>query len=86
MRRSLVTSLVVAVVAALCAGLTGASAAPSTGSGRLDYTAVVQVAEMPLIAQQGIEVSGQRQVTNGIELDMVLDRPRPTAFGAAWST
>ena len=44
MRRSLVISLVAAVVAALCVGLTTASAAPSAGSDpdRLDaYTAVV---------------------------------------------
>ena len=42
---------------------------------RLDaYTAVVQAAEIPTIAQQGIDVSGQRPVANGIELDMVLDQ------------
>ena len=77
MRRSLVISLVAAVVAALCAGLTTASAAPSAGRDpdRLDaYTAVVQAAQLPTIAQQGIDVSGQRQVANGIELDMVLDQ------------
>ena len=75
MRRSLVISLVAAVVAALCLGLTTASAAPSAGSDRLDaYTAVVQADEISMIAQQGIEVSGRRQVANGIELDMVLDQ------------
>ena len=74
MRRSLVISLVAAVVAALCLGLTGASAAPSGDPDRLDaYTAVVQAADIPMIAEQGIEVSGQRQVARGIELDMVLD-------------
>ena len=77
MRRSLVISLVAAVIAAVCVGLTTASAAP--GAGRdpdpLDaYTAVVQAAELPMIAQQGIDVSGQRPVANGIELDMVLDQ------------
>ena len=77
MRRSLVISLVAAVVAALCAGLTPASAQPSAGrdSDRLDaYTAVVQADEIATIAQQGIDVSGQRRVANGIELDMVLDQ------------
>ncbi len=77
MRRSLVISLVAAVVAALCVGLTTASAAPNAGrdSDRLDaYTAVVQADEIPTIAQEGIEVSGQRQVANGIELDVVLDQ------------
>ena len=77
MRRSLVISLVAAVVAALCAGVTTASAQPSAGrdSDRLDaYTAVVQADEIATIAQQGIDVSGQRQVANGIELDMVLDQ------------
>jgi hypothetical protein len=79
MRRSLVISLVAAVVAALCMGLTTASAAPSAArdSDRLDaYTAVVQADEIATIAQQGIEVSGQRRVANGIELDMVLDQAR----------
>jgi len=77
MRRSLVISLVAAVVAALCMGLTTASAAPSAArdSDRLDaYTAVVQADEIATLAQQGIEVSGQRRVANGIELDMVLDQ------------
>jgi hypothetical protein len=76
MRRSLVISLVAAVVAALCVGLTTASAAPAgRGPDRLDaYTAVVQAADIPAIAQQGIDVSGQRRVANGIELDMVLDQ------------
>ena len=77
MRRSLVISLVAAVVAALCMGLTTASAAPSAArdSDRLDaYTAVVQADEIATIAQQGIEVSGQRRVANGIELNMVLDQ------------
>ncbi|HKQ00239.1 MAG TPA: M14 family zinc carboxypeptidase [Actinomycetes bacterium] len=58
-------------------GFTTASAAPSAArdSDRLDaYTAVVQADEIATIAQQGIEVSGQRLVANGIELDMVLDQ------------
>ena len=77
MRRSLVISLVAAVVAALCMGLTTASAAPSAGrdSDRLDaYTAVVQADEIATIAQEGIEVSGQQRVANGIELELVLDQ------------
>ena len=54
MRRSLVISLVAAVVAALCMGLTTASAAPSAAgdSDRLDaYTAMVQADEIATIAQ-----------------------------------
>jgi hypothetical protein len=75
MRRSLVISLVAAVVAALCLGLSAASAAPSAGPDRLDaYTAVVRAGQLATIAQQGIDVSGQRLVTNGVELDLVLDR------------
>ena len=77
MRRSLVISLVAAVVAALCAGFTTASAAPSAGRDpdRLDaYTAVVQADQLSAIAEQGIDVSGQRPVAAGIELDMVLDQ------------
>src|SRR5262245_50113602 len=77
MRRSLVFSLVAAVVAALCVGGTTASAPPSAGGepDPLDaYTAVVQPADISAIAEQGIDVSGQRQVANGIELDMVLNQ------------
>ena len=33
-----------------------------------------QAAELPVIAEQGIDVSGQRPVANGLELDMVLDQ------------
>jgi len=75
MRRSLVISLVAALVVALCSGITTASATPRAGSDRdrLDaYTALVQPAQLPAIAQEGIDVSGQRPVANGIELDMVL--------------
>jgi hypothetical protein len=77
MRRSLVISLVAAVVVALCAGFTTASAAPSAGSdsdGLDAYTAVVQADQLSTIAEQGVDVSGQRPVAGGIELDMVLDR------------
>lgn len=77
MRRSLVISLVAAVIVALCAGFATASAAPSAGSepdGLDAYTAVVQADQLPTIAQQGVDVSGQRPVAGGIELDMVLDR------------
>ena len=90
MRRSLVISLVAAVVAALCMGLTTASAAPSAGRDpdRLDATApVVQAGEIATIAQQGIEVSGQRQV-GGVASSSTWSstRPRPTGFGAEEST
>lgn len=57
----------------------GADAAPAetqpAGDDQLDaYTAVVTAAEMPAITEQGIEVSGQRQVADGVEVDMVLDQ------------
>ena len=70
-------TLFAAVVAALCVGLTAASA--KSGAGRHPdqlnvYTAVVQAADLPGIAQQGVDVSAQRRVANGIELDMVLDK------------
>ncbi len=74
MRRSLVVLLVVVMSAGL--GLTTASAAPGPepDPGPLDaYTAVVDPAQLPLIAEQGIDVSGQRPVADGIELDVVLD-------------
>ncbi len=77
MRRSLVISLVAAVFAAGSVGFTSASAAPSAAldpDGLDAYTAVVQPAEIATITELGIEVSGQRQVAAGIELDVVLDR------------
>ena len=69
-------TLFAAVVAALCVGLTAASATSSAGRDpdQLDaYTAVGQAAER-MIAEQGVDVSGQRRVANGIELDLVLDQ------------
>ena len=56
-------------------GITTAPAASSAEPDPLDaYTAVVQAAQLASIAQQGIDVSGHRQVANGIELDMVLNK------------
>jgi hypothetical protein len=78
MPRRLVSVLAVLVLlSGLAAG--SASAAPAqsqpAGDDRLDaYTAVVQPDQLSAIAEQGIEVSGQRRVANGIELDMVLDQ------------
>ncbi len=75
MRRSLVVSLVMALVFA--GALTTAPAAPGAQSGppgSLDaYTAVVSADQLRAIAEQGIDVSGQRPTVTGIELDMVLD-------------
>src|SRR5262245_29281862 len=73
---------VLAVVVLLCGLAAGSSAAagpaqsqPADDDDQLDaYTAVVQPDQLSTITQQGIDVSGQRQVANGIELDMVLDR------------
>ena len=75
MRRSLVV-LLSAVTVSASLGLATASAATGAedDSAPLDaYTAVVQSAELPDIAAQGVDVSGQRPVANGIELDLVLD-------------
>ena len=76
MRRSLAISSIMAVIVSFCVG-SAAAAAPSAppDPDQLDaYTALVQPSEVATIIQQGIEVSGQRQVANGIELDMVLDQ------------
>ena len=76
MRRSLAISSTMAVIVSFCVG-SAAAAAPSAppDPDQLDaYTAVVQPSEVATITQQGIEVSGHRQVANGIELDMVLDQ------------
>jgi hypothetical protein len=72
-----VIPLVGAIIAALCAGSITASATPGGRGdpGPLDaYTATVEADQVPLITQQGIEVSGERSVANGAELDMVLSR------------
>jgi hypothetical protein len=74
MRRLLAISVAAAVVAALCAGQTTASAAPKDPDPLDAYAAVVQAAELATIARQGIDVSGQRRVAGGIELDVVLDQ------------
>src|SRR5829696_3779764 len=71
---------VLAVVVLLCGLAAGSASAGPTqsqpaGDDHLDaYTAVVQADQLSAIAEQGIEVSGQRQVADGIELDMVLDQ------------
>jgi hypothetical protein len=70
----------VLAVVLLSSGLAaqGAGAAPAEtqpADDQLDaYTAVVTAADMPAIAEQGIEVSGQRQVADGVEVEMVLDQ------------
>ena len=75
MRRSLVISLVAAVVTALCAGLTPRLPHRAREI-RIGWTPTRRSspAQLAMIAQQGIDVSGQRRVANGIELDMVLDQ------------
>ncbi len=78
MRRWLIGSLVIAVVTALCAGLAPGAAAPTTPDrhpDRLDaYTVTVAPSQLPAIAEQGFEVSGQRPVKGGVELDLVMDQ------------
>ncbi len=68
---------VIVLLSGLAAGSADAAPAESqpAGDDQLDaYTAVVEADELPTIAEQGIDVSGQRQVADGIELDMVLDQ------------
>ncbi len=76
-RRLVSVLAVVVLLSGLGAG--SASAAPTQSQPAEDdqldaYTAVVQPDELATIAEQGIDVSGQRQVANGTELDMVLDQ------------
>jgi Zinc carboxypeptidase len=71
---------VLAVVVLLCGLAAGSASAAPTQSQPADddqldaYTAVVETDELSTIAEQGIDVSGQRQVADGTELDMVLDQ------------
>ncbi|GAA4723664.1 M14 family metallopeptidase [Nocardioides endophyticus] len=77
MRKWLIGSLVLTVVTAMCAGLTSATAAPSAAGrdpDRLDaYTLTVAPSELSAVSDLGVEVSGQRSVKGGLELDVVLD-------------
>jgi hypothetical protein len=77
MRRSRVTALVAATVAALWTGVAAASPPPENAASQspLDaYTAVVDSAGLATINQQGIDVTGRRAVAGGVEVDMVLDQ------------
>jgi Zinc carboxypeptidase len=68
---------VIVLLSGLAAGSADAAPAESqpAGDDQLDaYTAVVEADELTTIAEQGVDVSGQRQVADGIELDMVLDQ------------
>jgi Zinc carboxypeptidase len=70
-------TLFAAVAAAICVGLTAASATPaaSKNSNRLEaYTAVVQADELAIIAELGIDETAQRRVADGIALDVILSR------------
>ena len=77
MRKFLVGSLVAGVVTAMCAMLTTAGASPAPRGqdpNRLDvYTATVKASQLPAIAEQGLDVSGQRRVAGGVRLDLVLN-------------
>lgn len=77
MRRVFVVSLVLAVVTAVIALPVNAAPAPGAGPGQdqLDaYTAVVGPDQLPAVARQGIDVSDQRPVAEGVQLDLVLTR------------
>src|SRR5215203_5846509 len=76
MRRWLVGSLAITVVTALCAALTLAEAAPTAlgrDRDRLDaYTATVAPSQLSVIAEQGLDVTGQRRVKGGLEVELVM--------------
>jgi hypothetical protein len=75
MRRALVISLALLIVAALCAAPASAYPTPTVGRDpeQLDaYTAVVPAEQLAAIAEQGIDVSGQQPLENGVKLDLVL--------------
>jgi hypothetical protein len=77
MRRTLVISLVAAVIAALGVGVTTTPAAQSAGRDPdpLDvYTTVVAPDRLPALAQQGLDVSSQRKAGNDVAVDLVLDK------------
>jgi hypothetical protein len=78
MRGWLIGSLVAAVVIGVCTGLTPTAATPSVADrdpDRLDaYTVTVAPSELSVIAQQGFEVTDERPVKGGVELDLVMDR------------
>jgi hypothetical protein len=75
MRRILVGSALAAVVTALCAGLSTAGAEPGRDDGRLDvYTVTVPSEQVADLARQGLDVSDQKQVSGGTELQLVLDQ------------
>lgn len=75
MRRGLIISVLLMLVAALCAGPASASPTPSVGRDpdQLDaYTAVVPTDRLAAIAEQGIDVSGQQPTPDGVKVDLVL--------------
>src|SRR3954451_10809652 len=77
MRNWLIGTVVLTVVTALGAGLTTATAAPTAAGrdpDRLDaYTLTVAPSELSAVSDLGVEVSDQRPVDGGLELDVVLD-------------
>jgi hypothetical protein len=77
MRSWLIGSVVLAVVTALCTGLTTATATPTVAGrdpDRLDaYTVTVTPSQLSTLTDLGVEVSDQRPVKGGVELDVVLD-------------
>jgi hypothetical protein len=76
MRRSLFGSLLIAMVAALLAALplTASQAAPGGGDSLDAYTAVVKAEQMPELARLGHDLSDQRVVDGGVEVDLVLTK------------
>jgi Zinc carboxypeptidase len=72
MRRSLFVAVSAALVLALSAPL---AAAKQRAADRLDaYTAVVRAAQLGTLAEQGFELTGQRNVAGGVEVDFVATK------------
>lgn len=74
MRRSLFGSVLIAMVAALLATVpvTASRAAPGDGQSLDAYTAVVKASQIGDLARLGHDLSDQRPVAGGVEVDLVL--------------
>ncbi len=77
MRRLLIGTVTAGVVTAMCAAFTTGTATSAAGRDpdRLDvYTATLKASQLSVVAGQGLDVTGQRRVKGGVELDLVLNR------------
>jgi len=79
-------SLATAVVIGMCTVLTPTAAgptAPARDPDRLDaYTVTVAPSELSAITEQGFDVTDQRRVKGGVELDLVMDQAQAAKLEA----